>query len=68
LSDAGELKSDDPHIIALAKVSGARLLCSKDQNLHTDFGNRVFIDKPRGNIYQNQSHAKLLKKCDHQTQ
>jgi hypothetical protein len=63
---SGSLKSDDPHIIALAQVSGARLLCSKDQALHEDFGNKALIDKPRGSIYQKSSHSKLLKKCSHQ--
>ncbi len=66
LKVANTLQSDDPHIIALAQVSGARLLCSKDQALHTDFGNKAFVDEPRGSIYQNKSHAKLLKKCSHQ--
>lgn len=61
----GQLASDDPHIIALAQVSGARLLCSKDQNLHADFGNKEFLNKPRGSVYQNQSHTKLLRKCVH---
>jgi len=32
-------KSDDPHILALAKVSGARLLYSNDKTLHKDFKN-----------------------------
>lgn len=31
--------SDDPHIIALARISGARVLCSRDNNLHRDFTN-----------------------------
>lgn len=63
LVDDGLLKSDDPHILALARVSGARLLCSKDQNLHCDFLAKELIDKPRGRVYQNATHAHLLKKC-----
>lgn len=54
--------SDDPHVIALARVSGARLLCSLDQNLHSDFGNKKLIDNPRGSVYQNVSHAPLIAK------
>lgn len=37
--DLRMLKSDDPHIIALAEVSGATILCAKDTNLQYDFGN-----------------------------
>ena len=43
--------SDDEHVIALAQVSGARLLYSNDQQLHTDFRTKELVDKPRGNIY-----------------
>ena len=46
-----ELQSDDPHIIALAQVSGARLLFSNDKQLHEDFGNSDIINNPRGKIY-----------------
>ena len=48
---SGGLKSDDPHIIALARVSDARLLFSNDRKLHEDFKNRNFIDEPPGKIY-----------------
>lgn len=58
-----DLQSDDPHILALARVSGARLLCSRDQNLHHDFRNGDIISAPRGNIYQVAAHAKLIRKC-----
>ena len=44
-------RSDDPHIIALAQVSGARLLYSNDKALHQDFGNQQLIQNPRGRIY-----------------
>jgi hypothetical protein len=57
------LVSDDPHILALARVSGARLLCSRDQALHQDFGNPRIISQPRGSVYQNASHKALIKKC-----
>jgi hypothetical protein len=66
LEESGLLHSDDPHIIALAKVSGARLLCSKDVNLHKDFRSAKLISKPRGAIYQKESHIKLIGKlCRH---
>ena len=60
----GLCKSNDTHVIALALVSRARLLCSADQDLHVDFKNHFIISKPRGRIYQNASHTNLLKrKC-----
>lgn len=46
-----DLRSDDPHIIALALVSGARLLYSNDLPLQKDFRNTKFIGKPKGKIY-----------------
>jgi hypothetical protein len=52
--------SDDPHIIALAFVAKVRLLCSKDEALHSDFTNQRLLDAPRGKVYQDPSHAHLL--------
>ena len=37
LRATGACRSNDPHVIALAQVSGARLLYSNDQALHQDF-------------------------------
>lgn len=53
-------KSNDPHVIALARVSGARVLCSADQDLHADFKNLNLVPGPKGRIYQNATHAKVL--------
>lgn len=52
LESSGELVSDDPHVVALAQVSGARLLYSLDVALHNDFTNRDFLANPRGKVYQ----------------
>jgi hypothetical protein len=41
-------QSDDPHIVALARLSSARTLCSFDQALHRDFKNRRLLRDPRG--------------------
>lgn len=60
LRDGGDCVSDDEHVIALARVSGARRLCSVDQLLHQDFRNPDLISNPRGRIYQNASHSHLL--------
>lgn len=51
------LQSDDPDIIALARVSGVRLLVSGDENLHADFKQIV-----GGSIYQTRQHTHLLKR------
>ena len=60
LTNSNACVSDDQHIIALAQLSGARLLCSFDQLLHSDFTNKKLLDKPRGKVYQDTSHAKLI--------
>jgi predicted nucleic acid-binding protein len=60
---AGILRSDDPHILALAQISGARLLCSHDNPLAADFTNHKIISNPRGKVYRKSSHSALIKKC-----
>lgn len=45
------LKSGDEHIIALAQISGARLLYTNDGRLQEDFKNPQLIKGPRGKIY-----------------
>jgi hypothetical protein len=56
-----DICSDDPHILGLAHVSGVRLLCSHDQNLHADFTNPMLL-QPSGNIYQTSEHEHLIKR------
>lgn len=56
LSRNGICCSNDIFIIALARISGARILCSLDFNLCRDFRNKKLIDNPRGKIYRNQKH------------
>lgn len=63
--------SNDPHVLALAQLSGARLLYSNDAKLQQDFKNKDLIDRPQGNIYstrQNKNftrtHKRLLGKQD----
>lgn len=53
-------KSNDIHILALARVAKVRLLCSNDQALQDDFHNKVLLDKPRGKVYSDPSHRHLL--------
>jgi len=62
---AGSCKSDDPHVIALARISGARILCSHDKTLHKDFKNEELVSNPKGRIYQNAKHVPLIRKYGH---
>ena len=50
-SNPGSCRSDDHHVIALAQLSGARLLFSNDKDLHKDFKNKQLIDQPSGTVY-----------------
>ena len=52
-------KSDDAHVLALARVSGARLLFTNDQDLQDDFGNREIIRDPRGRVYTTRIHQEV---------
>lgn len=71
IRNAGMCQSNDPHIIALAQISGARLLYTNDKDLHTDFKDRRLIDIPRGKIYTtneykefHRNHRRLLDRND----
>ena len=44
-------RSDDPHVVAVARLSGARLLYSHDGDLQQDFRDKDLIDNPRGKVY-----------------
>jgi hypothetical protein len=60
LRGEGRCQSDDHHVLALARLSGARLLYSRDQGLHTDFKNQQIIANPRGKVYSSPRHVRLL--------
>ena len=55
-----DLRSDDPHVLALAREAGVRLLHTGDADLTADFKNRKFIDRPRGKVYSSAANARLL--------
>ena len=59
--ETGHCVSNDSHVVALARVSGARTLCTHDKALQKDFRNPDLVSKPRGSIYQRKTHAKLLR-------
>ena len=60
LRGANDLRSDDPHVLALARASGARLLYTADQALIADFKNRRIVSDPRGKVYSGAGNARLL--------
>lgn len=54
-------KSDDWHVIALAQISGARLLYTNDHKLTEDFKNKQLIDNPRGKVYSTTENSDFTK-------
>ena len=63
--------SDDEHVLALAIVSGARLLFTNDRNLQRDFKNRQIIRGVEGKIFTTirtrrvtRTHKSLLRRND----
>lgn len=62
LQDEGGFKSNDPHVLALAQSSGARLLYSNDGDLQDDFRNKELIDQPRGKVYSTKCDGGNFKK------
>lgn len=60
-SDPRLCSSDDHHVIALAQISGARLLFSNDKDLHKDFKNRQLIDHPSGTVYSTWASKDLTR-------
>jgi PIN domain len=68
LAEEGEIlrrtnlcRSNDVHVLSLARLSGARTLCTSDRNLQRDFKNQQLIAKPRGKVYTARNHASLLR-------
>ena len=51
LAERKACRSNDEHVIALALVSGARLLYSNDRDLGDDFRNKKLIENPPGKVY-----------------
>jgi predicted nucleic acid-binding protein len=60
LEKCSALTSDDPHVIALAIVSGANILHTEDSKLKDDFKNCKEIDRQSGCI-ERQNHPSSRK-------
>ena len=63
LIQRGALQSDDEHVVALALVSGARLLYTDDARLQRDFVNPAVIPDPTGRIFTSRPDGHLT--ADH---
>lgn len=57
----GMCKSDDEHVLALAQVSGGRLLYTNDPDLIQDFKNPAIISKPRGKVYTTARNERVTR-------
>lgn len=64
-------RSNDAHVLALARVSGARLLYTNDQALQQDFGDPQIVTNPRGRVYTTRlrsdvrpTHRNILSRAD----
>lgn len=71
LRTEGICRSNDEHVLALARLSGARLLFTNDQALQDDFRDREIVGGVRGRIYTTRersdvrrSHIDLLRRRD----
>ena len=71
IQSEGACESNDSHIIALAQVSGSRMLYSNDRDLQRDFGKRSLVDSPPGKVYSTlktknytRTHRTLLRQSD----
>lgn len=60
LQSEGNVRSNDTHVLALARVSGARLLYTGDTALMADFKDGEIIREPRGRIYSGAKNEGLL--------
>lgn len=67
----GICRSNDEHVLALARLSGARLLFTNDNDLQDDFRDREIVGGVRGRIYTTgeyddvrRTHRELLRRRD----
>ena len=56
-AEFGNIRSNDPHVLALAQAAGVRLLYTRDRKLRADFRDRKFIG---GTIYRDRRDGRLL--------
>lgn len=57
----GRCASNDSHIVALARASGARVLVSSDRLAIKDFKNLSLVPSPKGKVYTLPKHQRVLR-------
>jgi predicted nucleic acid-binding protein len=65
LVDTECCQSNDHHVIALARCSRGRVLCSCDKALQGDFLDAALVSQPRGFIYGCDKHLEPMIKKYH---
>ena len=61
LQRRGVCKSNDPHVLALARLSGARLLFANDRKLCDDFKDSRIVNNPRGKVYTTSMRSSVTR-------
>ena len=62
---SGRVTSNDLHVVALALVSGARLLFTDDRKLRNDFRNSDVISGPDGRVYTTRGDVERRFTAEH---
>ncbi len=62
LKTDGFCVSNDVHVLALARASGARVVCTSDDDLKKDFKNPQIVSKPRGKVWSAAAHKTMRKR------
>ena len=55
-----DIRSDDPHVLALARFTRTRLLYTNDPELIEDFKDHNLLKNPRGKVYSTAKNSDLL--------
>ena len=61
LEQENACRSNDEHVVAVAQLSGARLLYSNDAKLQDDFTDKALVDGPRGKVYSTQAGSDVTR-------
>lgn len=59
---SGFMRSNDPHVLALLRLSGCELIFTHDKLLHEDIKSKMIL-RASCKIYQTEDHADLLGEC-----
>jgi hypothetical protein len=57
-----EIRSNDPHVLAISRIAQARLVFTTDKDLRKDLKNKKVVPQ-KVSIYTNGSHAHLIRNC-----